>query len=74
MSCRRSERLNHRSPSHVLGVRGCVHGRGHGGGRAAARTTLKLKEEVPPAGEQHMEEPILEEPGAAESSSLVLVN
>ena len=34
-------------------------GRGHGRGCAA----LNLEEEVPPAGEQHGEEPILEEPG-----------
>jgi len=36
--------------------------RGLGGGCVA----LNLEEEVPPAGEQHMEEPILEEPGVAQ--------
>ena len=41
------------------------HGRGHGhqGGHAAA---LNLEEEVPPAVEQHVEEPILEELGATQ--------
>jgi hypothetical protein len=38
-------------------------GRGHGGGRVAAHTALNLEEEVPLAGDQHVEEPILEEPG-----------
>ena len=41
-------------------------GRGHGGGCATARAALNLEEEVPPAREQHMEEPILEEPGVAQ--------
>ena len=42
------------------------HGRGHGRGHTAARAALNLDEEVPPAREQHMEEPILEEPGVAQ--------
>ena len=41
------------------------HGRGHGEGRAAAHVALNLEEEVPLVGEQHMKEPILEEPGAS---------
>ena len=65
MPCRRSERLNHHSSSPVPAARGCGHGRGHGGGHAATCTTLKLEEEVPPAREQHGEEPILEELGTA---------
>ena len=49
----------------MLVGRGCGHGRGHGGGCVATCTALKLKEEVLPAGEQHVEEPILEESGIA---------
>ena len=37
------------------------HGRGHGGGCAVSHAALILKEEVPPAIEQHVEDPILEE-------------
>ena len=66
MSCHRSERLGHHSPSPVPTVHGCGHGRGHGGGHAATHVALHLEEEAPPAGEQHVEEPILEEPGAAQ--------
>jgi len=35
------------------------HRRGCGGGCAATHVALNLEEEVPPAGEQHLEEPIL---------------
>ena len=46
------------------------HGHGHGccygGGRAATHAALNLEEEVPPTGEQHVEEPILEELGVAQ--------
>ena len=43
------------------------HGRGHGhgGGHATTHVALNLEEEAPPAGEQHVEDPILEEPGIA---------
>ena len=45
------------------------HGHGHGCGcgreRIAARAGLNLEEEVLSIGEQHMEEPILEELGEA---------
>ena len=44
--------------------RGHGDGRGHGGGCVATHIALNL-EEAPPAREQHMEEPILEELGAA---------
>ena len=40
-------------------------GRGRGRGHIAAHVALNLKEEAPAAGEQHVEEPILEEPGIA---------
>ena len=62
MSCRRSEHLNHRSPSPVP----AGHCRGHGCGRGGGCAALNLEEEVLPAGEQHVEEPILEELGAAQ--------
>ena len=41
------------------------HGYGRGGGHTAAHVALNLEEEAPLVGEQHVEEPILEEPGAA---------
>ena len=66
MSCHRSEHLNHRSSSPVPTSHGHGHGHGCGGGCIAARAALILEEEVRAAGEQHMEEPILEEPGIAQ--------
>ena len=65
MSCHRSEHLNRRSPSPVLAGHGHGHGHGRGGGHAAAHVALNLEEDTPPAREQHMEEPFLEEPGVA---------
>ena len=41
------------------------HGRGYGGGHAATHVALNLEEDTPPAREQHVEEPILEEPSVA---------
>ena len=61
MSCRRLEHLNHRSPSPVPAS--CGHDHDHGCVRGCA--ALNLEEEVPCAGEQHGEEPILEDLGAA---------
>ena len=62
MSSHRLERLNRRSPSPMLASYGHGSVHGHRRGRAA----LNLEEEVPPTGGQHVEEPILEEPGAAQ--------
>ena len=64
MSGRCSEHLNCRSSSPEPAGHG-RRGHGRGGGRAAAHTALNLEEQVPPPGEQHMEEPILEQLGAA---------
>ena len=44
--------------------RGCGHGRG--GGRTTTHVVLNFEEEVPPTREQHVDEPILEEPGVAQ--------
>ena len=60
-----SELLNRHSPSPMLVGHGRGCGCGHGGGRAAAHVSLNHEEEAPLAGEQHVEEPILEEPSVA---------
>ena len=65
MLCRCSECLNYRSPSPVPTGHGHGCGCGHGGGHATTHVALNLEEEAPPTGEQHMEEPILEEPDIA---------
>ena len=66
MWCHHLECLNHHSLSPVPTDHGHGRGHGHGGGCVAAHIALNLEEEVPPAEEQHVEEPILEEPGVAQ--------
>ena len=66
MLCRRLEHLNRRSLSPMPTGHGHGCGHGHGGGCATTHTALNLEEEVPPAVEQHVEEPILEELGATQ--------
>ena len=66
MSCCHSELLNHCSLSPVPTGHGRGRGHGHGGGCTATHVALNLEEEAPPIVEQHVEEPILEEPGAAQ--------
>ena len=66
MSCRCSKRLNRQSPSPVPASHGHGCRRGRGGGCVAARAALNLEEEVPPAREQHVEEPIPEEAGTTQ--------
>ena len=63
MLCCHLEHLNRCSPSPVPINHGRGLGCGHGGRCVVTHATLNLREEVPPTGEQHVEEAGIAQPG-----------